>query len=151
VGLDTDFFEFLVHVGDGIAEGDPHAAISVYERAADLYRGDLSAGDVSAALIERERLRAMYLGTLARLATHHDRLGDVTRCLRVALTLLEHDPCREDAHRLVMRCHVRLGERAQALRQFRLCTAILRSEFDAPPEPETLQLFEAIRLDPGSV
>jgi DNA-binding SARP family transcriptional activator len=149
VGLDTDCFEVLVREGDGAAAGNLAAAINAYEHAYGVYRGDLTAADCAVSLIERERLRAMHLGVLARLATMYHGLGKTSDCLRVALRLLENDPCREDAHRLVMRCHVRLGERAQALRQYRLCEAILRTEFDAKPEPETVQLFELVRLDPA--
>ena len=65
--------------------------------------------------------------------------------------LLDGDPCREDAHRLVMRCHVRRGERAQALRHYLLCQQILRAEFDAAPEPATDALFEQARLDPSTI
>ena len=64
---------------------------------------------------------------------------------------MEHDPCREDAHRLVMRCHVRRGERAQALHQYRVCEGILRAAFETSPQPVTAVLFEQVRLAPGSV
>ncbi|NTU64270.1 MAG: alpha/beta hydrolase, partial [Chloroflexi bacterium] len=68
-----------------------------------------------------------------------------------ASRLLTVDPCREDAHRLAMRCYARRGERAQALRQYQVCETVLRSEFDAVPEPATRQLFDQIRLSPASV
>ncbi|NJN81278.1 MAG: hypothetical protein HC802_02635 [Caldilineaceae bacterium] len=60
-------------------------------------------------------------------------------------------PCREDAHRQAMRCYVGLGLRTQALRQFQLCTHALQVEFDAMPEPETVQLFEQIRANVAAV
>ena len=88
---------------------------------------------------------------LARLADYHFGHGEYATCLDVAWRLLGHDPCREDAHRLVMQCYTRLGERAHALRQYRLCTEILRTEFDAAPEPATLALFDQIRLSPERV
>jgi DNA-binding SARP family transcriptional activator len=50
-----------------------------------------------------------------------------------------------------MRCHVRRGERSQALRQYRLCQQILRAEFDAAPEPATEALFEQVRLAPSAI
>jgi hypothetical protein len=50
-----------------------------------------------------------------------------------------------------MRCHVRRGERAQALQQYRVCVDLLRTTFRAKPEPATVALFEQVRLDPGSV
>jgi hypothetical protein len=37
------------------------------------------------------------------------------------------------------------------LRQYGLCRQILAAEFDAVPEPETVELFELVRLDPTSV
>jgi DNA-binding SARP family transcriptional activator len=64
---------------------------------------------------------------------------------------LSIDPCREDAHRVIMRTHLRRGERAQALRQYRLCEYVLRREFDTAPEPQTIALYERIRIDPTSV
>ena len=103
------------------------------------------------AIIERERLRAMHLNLLAYLADDRFAAGDYQGCLEMAGRLLDGDPCREDAHRLVMRCHVRRGERAQALRQYLLCQQILRAEFDAAPEPATDALFEQARLDPSTI
>jgi hypothetical protein len=44
-----------------------------------------------------------------------------------------------------------MGERAQALRQYTVCRDILRAEFDAGPEQETIGLFDRIRLDPSSI
>ena len=61
------------------------------------------------------------------------------------------DPCREDGYRLAMRAYVRRGERAQALRQYRLCEHVLRREFDTAPEPLTTELFERIRASPAGV
>ena len=60
--------------------------------------------------------------------------------------LLLADPCREDAHRAVMRCYARLGQRAQAMKQYLLCRDILRREFQAEPEQATDDLFARLRL-----
>ena len=102
-------------------------------------------------LLERERLRATCLGTLARLADAHFENANYEQALENALKLLAIDLCREDAHRMVMRAFVRLGARAQALRQYNVCRSILRYEFDAIPEPATEQLFTLIRTDPDQV
>jgi DNA-binding SARP family transcriptional activator len=131
--------------------GDGSAAAEVAERAVRLYRGDLSLGTSAYAIFERDRLRAICLGLLMRLADASFERGDFEACASYALRLLAHDPCREDAHRLVMRCHVRCGERAQALRHYETVRAVLRAEFDAQPEPATTALYERVRLAPGSV
>lgn len=152
VGVDVADFDALAVSGDLQARaGDSRAAASCYRRALRLYRGDLCVSAEVSAVVERERLRALYLTVLARLADFAFGLQDYSDCLDYSRCLLAADPCREDAHRLVMRCYVRLGERSQALRQFRLCETILRNEFDAAPEPATTSLFRQVRLDPDSI
>jgi DNA-binding SARP family transcriptional activator len=152
VFADVQCFTALADEGDRKARaGDTLASIACYRRAIRLYRGDLYAGSDLYAVIEREHIRARYLTLLARLADYYYRQQDDELCLRCAHRLLEYDPCREDAHRLVMVCHVHRGERVAALRQYRLCQDILRAEFDMDPEPSTTALFERIRLNPDTI
>jgi DNA-binding SARP family transcriptional activator len=152
VGIDLAHFEAQIQDGDRAhRRGEPGAAMACYERAVRLYRGDLLAGTDVYAAVERERLRAAYLTLLARIADYHYAQGDYPACLASAFRLVATDPYREDAHRLIMRCHVREGERAQALRQYQFCADILRAEFDMSPEPATTQLYEQIRHDPASL
>jgi len=152
VAVDVDMFLRLVAIGERqAAEQDHHRAAEVFAEAVDLYRGDLNGGSTVQFVVERERLRALCLTLLGRLADYHFRQRDFTRSLDYAIQLLFIDPCREDAHRLVMQCHVLRGERAQALRQYRVCEHILRLEFDAAPEEATRALFDQVRLNPSSL
>jgi DNA-binding SARP family transcriptional activator len=152
VSVDVARFDSLVSAGERAARsGDAAAAAGVYSEARDLYRGDLCVGEDAHAVVERERVRTRYLSLLASLADSYYMEGQYGACLRATLELLAADPCREDGHRIAMRCHVRRGERAQALRQYQLCRAILRAEFDAEPEPATIALFEQVRLAPDSI
>jgi DNA-binding SARP family transcriptional activator len=152
IGVDIACFDVLAHEGHNAERaGQLTAAIQTYERAIQLYRGDLCLVSNTQSLILCEALRAQYLTLLARVAEHYFTARDYGSCLAYALQLLAADPCREDAHRAVMRCYVRQGERAQALHQYRVCTAILRSEFNVAPEPATMALYEQIRLDPDSI
>jgi DNA-binding SARP family transcriptional activator len=153
-GYTTDIarFDELISTGNRQAATDEHTAACLsFERAVALYRGDLSTGTDVYAVIERERLRANFLWGLVWLANHAYCSGDYAASLQHALRLLSIDPCREDAHRVIMRTHLRRGERAQALRQYRLCEYVLRREFDTAPEPQTIALYERIRIDPTSV
>jgi DNA-binding SARP family transcriptional activator len=152
VSVDVACFEALADAGDRQTRmADCAAAAVSYRRAVRLYRGDLCAGTNSQALVYRECLRARYLSLLARLAEHHYGEGDYVACWDYAQRMLRSVPCREDAYRLAMRCHVRQGERAEALRQYRLCVKILRTEFETEPELATTALFEQIRLDPRCI
>lgn len=152
VSVDVTSFEALVKMGDqhAFANRLPNA-IPFYTQAILLYRGDLCAGvDINAVMV-RERLRVQFLTALAHLADYHFSINEYGRCFHYTNRLLENDPCREDAHRLAMRSYVRQGQRAQALRQYRLCVDILRSEFDAAPEQLTSQLYDQIRLSPDTI
>lgn len=152
VGVDVALFDSLAREGDEHAQhGRSANAVRSYISAVRLYEGDLGGGTDVESIIEQERLRAIYLTLLARLAEHRYRERSFAVALRYALRLLACDPCREDAHRMAMRCYVKLGQRAQALRQFRVCEQLLHAEFDAPPESATVALFEQIRLHSGDV
>lgn len=152
VGVDVALFERYAHAGERHARAGAQSAASVfYRRAIELYQGDLCLVPDPQAMVEREQLRARYLTVLMWLADHDYGEERFRACLGHVQRLLLFDPCREDAHRLAMRCYVHLGERAQAFRQYRLCTQLLMSEFGAVPEPATTTLYDQIRLDPASV
>jgi DNA-binding SARP family transcriptional activator len=153
-GLTTDIvqFERFTQEGDYLTQiGQPELATAAYCRAIEFYRGDLSVGTNLQSVIQREHMRARYLGLLMKIADHYYSTQDFSTSLAYAQRLLLHDPCREDAHRMVMRCSVRMGERAQAFRQYLLCRSVLQSEFEAEPESATVALFDQIRLAPDNV
>jgi DNA-binding SARP family transcriptional activator len=148
--VDVVLFKALADDAERCARaGQVEPAVEFYEHAVRLYGGDLSAvaGGGARAALERERLRATYRRVLIRLSDYAFARQDFDASLAHAHELLAHDPCREDAHRLVMRCHVRLGERSQALHHYRTVQAILRRECDAEPETATTALFDQIRLN----
>jgi len=152
IGVDVTCFDRLVAAGDQqLQAGEMAIATCSYDRAAQLYRGDLHAVSDTHAVMERERLRARYLTLLAQLAELSYRASDYNTALTYLWRLLACDAYREDAHRLVMRCYVRRGERAAALHHYQICVNLLRAEFDAAPEPATAALYNQIRLDPDQV
>lgn len=152
VDVDTRQFERLVAGGDRVrGRGDSVAAEAAYGAAIRLYQGDVGCALDAHDVIERERLRSLQLNVLATLSEGAYERRQYADCLDLTMRLLAVDPCREDAHRLAMRCYVRDGERAQAFRQYRLCEGVLRAEFDTTPEPETRELFDLIRLAPDTV
>ena len=152
VAVDIGQFDTLVDRAErGFRNGDVAGALQSALHAIQVYQGDLCTVDGVRALVERERLRAVHLSLLGQVADQYFREKDYRSALRYALLLLGHDPCREDAHRLVMRCYVRFGQRAQAFRQYRTCERMLESEFDARPEPLTEELYDQLRTAPGSI
>ena len=150
--VDITSFDALARRGDREwSAGVWSEASECYRRAVSLYRGDLHACTDLSALAERERLRASYLSMLGRLADMARREDDCPSAVEYASLVLKYDAGREDAHRTLMRCYARLGQRVQALRQYLLCERVLRETFDAVPEPATRALYDHLRLDPSAV
>ena len=86
-----------------------------------------------------------YIDALDRVSRIQLRMNRLDDCIATGLRMLAVDPCREDAHRLLMSCYARQGRTYQALRQYELCCRMLRATLDAGPADETAQLHHAIR------
>lgn len=141
-----DVHEFEARLDEaGPGEADERAA-GLLRGAVDLYRGDLLEGvDDDWCIFERERLRLRYLEALERLIRFHQARGEWTDAAAYGQRLLARDPYREHVHRAVIRCHLALGDRAAALRQFETCARLLRQELDTEPCAETLALAAEAR------
>jgi len=105
------------------------------------YTGDLLEGFYDDwALRERERLRLLYLESLAALLRHHSETGTLDEAIRCGQQILALDPLREDVHRELIRLHLRRGHRALALEQYERCRAVLHDELGVGPMEETRTL-----------
>lgn len=148
VYVDIELFDSLASQSDKhTSAGNLGEGIASCIHALHLYRGDLDGASDASAVIERERLRTSYLKLLARLTDFHYATGDYTACADCASRLLKSDPCYEEAHRVLMRCHVKQGARSLALRQYHVCRDILRAELDLSPEVATHTLYLQIRSE----
>lgn len=137
--LDIHAFEDTLDQAAVTEAGDEQARL--LRAAVELYRGDLLEGVYDDwCIFERERLRLRYLDALERLIRHHDARGEWTEAAAFAQRLLANDPLREHVHRAVIRCHLALGDRAAALRQFDTCARLLRQELEVEPSADTLAL-----------
>ena len=124
-----------------------NSAITEYEIAINLYRGDFLADNPyeNWTVLDRERLRVTYLDTLDNLSRIYFNQARYAACANLCQLILGRDPCREDAHCRLMRSYSHLGQGALALRQYQMCVEALRGELDVEPAPETRHLFEQIR------
>jgi len=122
-------------------------ARTAYHQAIALYTGDFAADAPFEqwTLLPRESLRIKLVDALDRLSRidlADDRMDD---CIATAHRMLDIDPCREDAHRLLMRCYATQGRTYQAVRQYEFCSRILRATIDASPAADTTVLYQVIR------
>lgn len=147
VWLDVEEFSRLAAAGATLARtGSRDEAIRALQAACSLYRGDLIEDTPYAewAASERERLATTYVDLLAQLARLYFDDGRYQACVDTCRRLLARDPCREEAHRLVMRSYLRLDEPHRAVAQFELCKRLLQTSLGMTPDPKTVALYESI-------
>ena len=146
--LDVEEFESrLEHGRRHEKAGNDGRATQEYESADGLYRGDFLAEDLYEewAALTRERLRLAHLDALSRLSHLHFGNGQYAACAALCQRIIERDPCREDAHRRLMRCYSRQGQPHLALLQYRACVRALAEELDVAADPATATLYDQIR------
>ncbi len=124
--------------------------LSALREAVALYRGDFLAGFYDDwMVVERERLRELFLAALERLLALCKAGGAYEEALGYAQRLVAEDPLREAGHREVMRlCHL-LGRSNKALQQYELCRAVLAEELGAEPTAATTVLYREIAARAG--
>lgn len=123
------------------------------ETAVALYRGEFLSGFLLRdsfsfdwwQMTTREDYHRQALQALVWLTDHYERRGDYALVGKYARRKIELDPCRESAHRRLMRVLALSGERVQAVKQYDLCSRILAQEIGAAPSAVTTQLCEQIQ------
>jgi DNA-binding SARP family transcriptional activator len=95
-------------------------------------------------LQERERLRQVRLLALDAAADGLIAASRYSEAAIVALAAVASDPLRESAYRLLIRSYLGAGNVAEALRQFALFRAQLRSDLGLDPSPQIQALIQEV-------
>lgn len=142
----TQFLAKLPEAQIHVQSGDDLAAVAAYQAAVALYRGPLFEDDTTSDwhLGEQAYLADLYLDALERLGELYLELHDLTLAEHTAKQVLAGDPCRESAHRLLMRCYAQRQEHHLVSRQLQICETSLRRQFGIAPAPETVEVCESI-------
>jgi TolB-like protein len=100
---------------------------------------------------ERARFEDQYRASLEqeldRLTTENATPQLIAAAAR---NLINFEPTHEGAARSLMTAFIKLGDTAQAVREYERCRQALRSLLDLPLSRETVALYEAIRLTTAS-
>jgi DNA-binding SARP family transcriptional activator/pimeloyl-ACP methyl ester carboxylesterase len=136
-------------LGDNVAQ-----RTELLEKAAVLYKGDFLAGFTLPdcpefdewQFFEAENLRGSLASILQQLVSIYEAQGDFAQAIAHARHWLSLDPIHEPAHRLLMELYAKSGQHAAALRQYKECERLLNQELGVPPQPETTDLYQSIRL-----
>lgn len=140
--FDVEAFEAKLNKAYQVQDGTHKQSIGVLQEAVTLYEGDYLE-DVygSWCELERERLRGRYLEGLETLAARLADRRDLPQALEVYQRMLVLDPFQEAAYRGLMYCYYRLGDRANAIRQYQHCAEVLREELGLSPSAKTEDLY----------
>ncbi len=138
--LDVETFE------RGIAEP------STRDKALDLYAGDLLNGlDAEWLETPRNRFRELFCTAALDEARAATERRSFTRAVALSQRVLEVDPWREDAVRMLVTARRSHGDRAGALATYRDFARRLEDEIGGAPMVETQRLFETIRDEEDAV
>jgi predicted ATPase/DNA-binding SARP family transcriptional activator len=145
--FDVEAFERHLGLAHQLQTQEPVQAIAHLEEGISLYQGDFLEGAAMGDwFLPRQReLKKLYQQALLTLGQLFSGNGEYPQAIETYQRLIEHDSLQEIAHRELMRCHARQGERSQALRHYQILRDLLRRELQACPAPETVDLFERLR------
>jgi predicted ATPase/DNA-binding SARP family transcriptional activator len=93
----------------------------------------------------REELRQQLAAALQSLIGWHRAEGQYDPALAYARRWLALDRLHEVAQRELMRLYAWAGQHSAALHQYEECARLLDAELGAEPEPETTELYRAIK------
>jgi predicted ATPase/DNA-binding SARP family transcriptional activator len=93
---------------------------------------------------QNDRLRRSAASVLDRLVDWHRQRDEFDPAINYARRRLVIDPLHEPSHRQLMTLYALSDQQSAALRQFASLKQLLADELGLEPEPETIELFEAI-------
>jgi two-component SAPR family response regulator len=111
------------------------------------YRGEFleseSAGDWHLEL--RGHLNRLYVDGLLALSELLIRAERHAEAAEVCRQIVRADDLHEEAHRRIIVCLARAGDRVRAIRHYEQLVARLRDELGAEPDDETVELHDRLR------
>jgi DNA-binding SARP family transcriptional activator len=150
VWLDYEAFLQHIAVARNLEEfEDLEAAINEYNKAEALYQGEFLEEDryEDWPMPKREQLKEEYIRLLDRLKRFSFEKQDYQVCITICRKMLAIDPCREEAHRQLMKCYFERKQPYMALRQYHQCVDALKDELMVGPSASTKELYENIRRE----
>ena len=144
--IDAEEFEAEASLVDTALNED---AADRLRNALGLYHGDLLPGwDEEWILIERERLRYLFVISLRRLMGFYEETGALERAVACGQRVLKFEPLHEATHEALMQIYLQTGFRAAALKQYETCRRLLKTQLGVEPNDRLRELYGKA-LNPG--
>jgi DNA-binding SARP family transcriptional activator len=143
--VDVDAFEGHLRRAESLQGAD---ALSEYERALALYRGDFLGGEpYEWAATYRQEYQRKLIGAAHAAARLAMDCRDMTKAPDFYRAILARDPIDEEAARGLMRCYAKAGDLNGVRKVYKVLVESLRRELDdekAEPLPETAGLLREL-------
>ncbi len=148
-GSSIDILEFKKEARSGfhhLEKGDHARASFCFQRAADLYKGELLPEDLYEdwCAEPREHLRLLLIKVLKALATIYFNQRDIEQCISIGHKVIALDTWDEDAYLLIMRCYLLQGLEIKAIATYKKCEKVLAEELEIEPNDELKDLYRRI-------
>ncbi|NIM94492.1 MAG: hypothetical protein GTO18_12390 [Anaerolineales bacterium] len=146
----SDLAQFESHREAGSryeAIGETELAISEYESAIALYRGEYLQGLVweDWLLPRRVHIEQEFIELLSRISNCYYVCEHFMQAADYCYRVLGYDNLREDIYRRLMRCLHHQGQRNQAIKVYKELQNVLKQELGVEPMQQTKELIELIK------
>jgi DNA-binding SARP family transcriptional activator len=144
--IDTEEFETAIAEAEKAKKEKDNESFKAHlEKAHALYRGEYMAGVYDDWAEERRPFYAeqfaRVLNALAKIAFSEKKWSNAAK---YANEILQADPFREDAHRLLMKIFAAQSKPAAVKEQFDNLRNLLKNELGVEPAPETRRIFHEL-------
>ncbi|MDR3573954.1 MAG: tetratricopeptide repeat protein [Anaerolineaceae bacterium] len=140
-----DVETFLREISEAQQSESPDKKASHLRAALKTYKGSyLPEVEETWVVLERQRLHQIYIDALLELTGLYIEKRQYETALKYCQHALTQDHCLEAAHRLAMRIHAAMGNRAGVERQYDVCRRALQDDFNLQPSPQTETLYQAL-------
>ena len=145
--FDVAEFERDVMAARRAVKRQEDGASAKLEQALTRFRGDFLDGEPVGDWHQehRDRLQRIYVDALMELGARFTKEERHAKAAEAYRRVLARDELHEEALLALMKCHVGLGERSQALRAYRRFADRMKAELDADPDDETTMYFEGLQ------
>ncbi|NCO58939.1 hypothetical protein GW871_00630 [bacterium] len=146
---EADVHEFisLLEMGESKErEGDIKAALSFYEKAIELFKGDFLPEELYTdwSQARRVKLKQQFIAALMKAAKLYEDRGSLGKAAEFCRKAIDADPLMEDAYRKLMTICAGQGKRNEALKVYMKCERALREGLASEPEGLTKAIYRKI-------
>lgn len=144
--MQTDVAAFNTALRRATRTDDAQVRATLLQEAAVLYAGELLPGFYENWIVTaRERYVETYHSLLFDLARAQMERGDAGKARDALRRIIQENPLREDAHRLLIQLYVETGRQAEAVQQYQYFEKTLQDKLGLRPSADTTLLVTKLQ------